>query len=510
MHPPRRKILSVDGHRASDRFAIANGVTGLALMERAGEAIAHAIIARWAPRKVLVICGPGNNGGDGFVAARQLADCGWPVTVALCCPPAQSRGDASIMRDRWQGQSLPIDEVSVADYGLVIDAIFGAGLSRPLDGHALNLTETIAQAGHPVVAVDVPTGLHGDLARPFNAAIRADMTVTFHRLKPAHCLQPGRDICGEIICADIGIPGGWATEIAPEAEMNRPDCWPGIPQSRSSRTHKHEQGRLCVVSGGASSTGAARMAAMAGLRAGAGLVTLLAPPSAMQVNASHLTAVMLSRFEGAQGLIDALDTCRATATLIGPGCGVGTGTRDLVVAAASRAAPMVLDADALTSFENDPDHLFQHLRTNDVLTPHDGEFARLFPEISDSADNKIDRARAAAQKTGCTIVLKGADTVIAAYDGRVRVNLHASSALATAGAGDVLAGIAGAFLAQGHEGFDTASAAVWLHGDAGIRLGKGLVAEDLPTIMPGVIADLSRARRTFAARAALKPGRISA
>ncbi|GJL97498.1 MAG: bifunctional NAD(P)H-hydrate repair enzyme [Hyphobacterium sp.] len=510
MHPSIRKIISVDSHRASDRFAIANGVTGIALMEKAGEAIARAISDRWARRETLAICGPGNSGGEGFVAARHLADMGWPVTAALCYPPAQFCGDAAIMQGKWQGQSLPVEEVSISDYGLVIDAIFGAGLSRPLDEHLMALADAIAQADIPVVAVDVPTGLHGDLARPINMAIRADLTVTFHQLKPAHCLQPGRGICGETVCADIGIPKNWVTEIAPDAELNEPACWPDIPRSDAPDTHKHEKGRLCVVSGGASATGAARLAAMAGLRAGAGLVTLFSPPSAMQVNATHLTAIMLQRFDGAQGLIDALDARRATATIIGPGCGQGDVTRELVVAAASREAPMILDADALTSFESDPDHLFQHLRTNDVLTPHGGEFARLFPELSAGTGNKIERTRLAAQKAGCTIVFKGADTVIAAPDGRVRVNLHAASALATAGSGDVLAGIIGAFLAQGQAGFNAASAAVWLHGDAGIRLGEGLIAEDIPTIFPAVVSDLWRARRKFAARAALKQGRISA
>ena len=510
MHPPARKILSVNSHRQCDRFAIANGITGIALMEQAGEAVARAIMDRWAPRKILVICGPGNNGGDGFVAARHLKSRGWPVTVALCCPPDRYSGDAAIMQTKWQGGTVAIEGVALADFGLVVDAIFGAGLSRPLDGLPLALTDTIAKAGLPVVAVDVPTGLHGDQARPLNAAIRADLTVTFHQLKPAHCLQPGREICGEIVCADIGIPEDWATEIAPDAELNLPDCWPDIPIQGEPAIHKHGKGRLCVVSGGASATGAARMAAMAGLRAGVGLVTLLTPPSALLVNATHLTAIMLHRFDGPQGLIDGLDARRATATVIGPGCGLGEATRELVVAAASRDAPMVLDADALTSFETDPEHLFQHLRINDVLTPHGGEFARLFPDIAADSTNKIEATRAAALKAGCSVVFKGADTVIAAADGRVRVNIHASPALATAGSGDILAGMIGAFLAQGQNGFDAASASVWLHGDAGKRLGQGLIAEDLPGILPEVFADLSRSRRIFAARAALKAGRNSA
>lgn len=503
MHPLANKILSVDGHRAADSFAIENGVAGLALMERAGQAVAREVTRRWAPRPVIVLCGPGNNGGDGFVVARQLAEAGWPVDVALLTEVSDDTGDAAAMFQKWQGRTLPMDQVNLADYELIIDAIFGAGLSRPLSGIVFQLAHQLEKAGGPIIAIDIPTGVIGDTGENGGCCFGADLTVTFHCLKPAHVLEPGRSLCGEVVLADIGIPDGWADGIEAEAELNAPSLWPRLPHSDPGHIHKHQKGRLCVVSGPSAATGAARLAASAGLRSGAGLVTLLSPPSALQVNAMHLTAVMLDRFEDAQSLIDALDARRATATVIGPGCGVGENTRQLVVAAASREGSLLLDADALTSFEDAPGGLFSHLRTHDVLTPHEGEFRRLFPELFSHHRSKIERTRMAAGLAGCVVVYKGSDTVIAAPDGRVRVNTHASVHLATAGSGDVLAGIIGGLLARGFSSFDAASIGAWVHGEAAIRFGAGLIAEDLPGILPEVFADVSRRRRIFAMRAAL-------
>ncbi len=503
MHPPANNILSVDGHRTADAFAAANGVTGLVLMENAGAAIARDITSRWSPRKTLILCGPGNNGGDGFVAARHLVSAGWPVVAALYGERDAYHGDAAEMLSRWTGPCIPIATASLEDCDLIVDALFGAGLSRPLSGEAVRLVHRLAEKDVPVVAVDVPSGVDGDLGKHQGSAMQASLTVTFHRFKAAHLLEPGRSLCGEIVLRDIGIPEGWEAETDPLGTVNDPGLWPHLPAQQKRTVHKHERGRLCVVSGPASATGAARLAAEAGLRAGAGLVTLLSPPGALQVNAMHLTAVMLQRFEGVEGLLESLDVRRATAVIIGPGCGVGLATRELVVAAAAREAPLVLDADALTGFESDPGHLFAHLRANDVLTPHEGEFRRLFPDLSGRECSKIERARLAAKRAGCVIVYKGPDTVIASPDGEVRVNVHADQALATAGSGDVLAGMIGGMLARGASGFDAASAAVWLHGEAGIRLGEGRTAGDLPDILPDIIADLRRCRRTFAIRTAL-------
>ena len=503
MHPLANKILSVDGHRAADSFAIENGVAGLALMERAGQGVAREVTRRWAPRPVIVLCGPGNNGGDGFVVARQLAEASWPVDVALLADAADYGGDAAAMLSKWQGRTLPMAQVDLAQYELIIDAIFGAGLSRPLSGIAFQLAHKLDEAGGPIVAIDIPSGVVGDTGENGGCCFRADLTITFHCLKPAHVLEPGRSLCGDIVLADIGIPAGWVDGIAAEAELNAPSLWPRLPHSDPGHIHKHQKGRLCVVSGASTATGAARLAAEAGLRSGAGLVTLLSPPSALQVNAMHLTAIMLDRFKDAQSLIDVLVARRATATIIGPGCGVGEQTRQLVVAAASREGSLLLDADALTSFEEDPESLFSHLRTHDVLTPHEGEFRRLFPDLFSHQRSKIERTRMAADRAGCVVLYKGSDTVIAAPDGGVRVNTHASVHLATAGSGDVLAGIIGGLLARGFSSFDAASIGAWVHGEAAIRLGAGLIAEDLPHILPEVFADVSRRRRIFAMRAAL-------
>lgn len=511
MQPLANKILSVNGHRAADAFAVANGVDGVALMEAAGRAVADATERRWSPRFTLILCGPGNNGGDGFVIARHLAARGWPVEIAALGTTDEYKGDAAVMCARWKGPVRQLDDPDPRQFDLFVDALFGAGLTRPLEGQPLALAKALAESGKPVVAVDIPSGIHGDLGRPLETAFRADLTVTFHCLKPAHLLQPGRAMCGEIVLADIGIPASWETDAQPLGEINRPTAWKRQPFDVSPAVHKHRKGRLCVVSGGPSATGAARLAAEAGLRSGAGLVTLLSPPAAMQVNAMQVTAVMLRRFDDNEGFLAALDDRRATAVVIGPGNGVGSETRDRVIAASAREAAMVLDADALTSFSEQVDHLFEHLRTDDVLTPHDGEFARLFPDLADDvALSKIDRVRRAAGRAGCTVVLKGPDTVIAGPDGAVRVNVHAAAALATAGTGDVLAGLVGGLLAQGHDGFEAASMAVWLHGEAGLRLGDGLVAGDLPAILPAVFSDLRRRMKTIAARRALNPDPNSA
>ena len=503
MHPPANKILSVDGHRAADSFANANDVAGITLMEHAGRAVMQAIIKRWAPRPVLVLCGPGNNGGDGFVVARHLAANGWSVDVALLADASVYTGDAAAMLAKWTGRTLPMESADPSRYALIIDAIFGAGLSRPLSGSVLQLAHKLNGLDAPLVAIDVPTGVFGDTGDDGGGGFKADLTVTFHRLKPAHVLEPGRSLCGQVVLADIGIPEGWADDISADAELNAPSLWTRLPHSDPGHLHKHDKGRLCVVSGASTSTGAARLAASAGLRAGAGLVTLLSPPSALQVNAAHLTTVMLDRFEDAESLIDALEARRATATVIGPGCGVGESTRKLVIAAAAREGSLVLDADALTSFEDDPGNLFSHLRSHDVLTPHEGEFRRLFPDLCPDGRSKIERTRMAAKRAGCVVLYKGPDSVIAAPDGLVRVNTHAGVHLATAGTGDVLAGMIGGLLARGFSSFDAASIGAWVHGEAGIRLGAGLIASDLPDVLPDIFADLSRRRRIVAMRAAL-------
>ena len=472
-------------------------------MQTAGAAVADQILMRWSPRQAVIFAGAGNNGGDGLVIARALADAGWPVRVERVFPDKEWTGDADVAAQHWKGPLAPTTPDSLAGAELIVDAIFGTGLSRRPEGVAAELIEAINSSGVPVVSVDIPSGLSGDRAAPEGAVVEADLTVTFHRLRPAHLLQPARQFCGEIVCADIGIPDHAPPEGDLVARWNHPGLWPAWPHSGAPDTHKHRKGRLAVLSGPAKATGAARMAAEAGLRAGAGLVTMLTPSGAALVNASHLTEVMIRSFKDVEDFLSGLDDIRATAAVLGPAAGKTDALKEIVIAALSRPLPVVLDGDALSVFEDDPDHLLGHLRHHDVITPHAGEFERLFPDLSDSALNKIEAARAAADKAGCVVVYKGADSVIAVPGEIPRINTHASPALATAGTGDTLAGLIGGFLAQGAPAFDAASAAVWLHGEAGLRLGPGLIAGELADAMPGVMQDLARRRRIAAARAAL-------
>ena len=490
-------ILSTADIGRCDRFAIDHGVAGTVLMENAGQAVAKAICQRWASRPTLILCGPGNNGGDGYVIARCLVEQGWPVTLASLCEPEQLRGDARWAQQRWRGDTLRASDVKPEDYALVVDALFGAGLARPLDGLAADLVKASNAASVVRVAVDLPSGLSGDLSPLDGEVFRADLSVTFHRRKPAHLLQAGADWCGEVVLADIGIPDGWQAGIAPIAFWNVAKTWRRrLPRSEVD-THKHQRGRLAVFSGPAGSTGAARLAAMAGLRAGAGLVTVVSPENALAENAEQLTAIMLREADAVS--VDDLVALRATSAVMGPAYGTGPATRDQVLAALGSDTTMVLDADALSSFDGHQAALFAALRPEDVLTPHFGEFCRLFPELATGADNKIELVREAAERAGCVVLLKGADTVIAVPGQVPVVNTHASPVLATAGSGDVLAGLIAGLIAQGLDSFTAACAGAWIHGDAGRRTGAGLVAEDLPSAIAETLRRLEGSiRRSIA------------
>ena len=479
----RRQILSVAQMTAADRAAMEAGTPGSVLMERAGTGVAEAIQARWTPRPVVVLCGPGNNGGDGYVAARRLALAGWPVRPASMAR-TRLKGDAADAAGRWSGEDVPFGPPALEGAALVVDALFGAGLSKPLDANVKAVLEAAEAAGEPIVAIDLPSGLPGDAAGPLGYAPRSVLTVTFHRKKPAHVLEPGRDLCGEGGGVDSGL------EQTPEATLyeNGAELWLGAFPWPGPQAHKHARGRLVVVSGHVHSTGAARLAARAGLRIGAGLVTVLTPPDAALVNAAHLEAVMLKPFAGAAALAEA--AAGATAAVIGPAAGVGAATGENVAALAGTGAALVVDADALTSFRDDPARLFAVLDERDVLTPHPGEFERVFPGVLAGSAERIAAARAAANAAGAVVLLKGPDTVIASPDGRAAVNVNGSPFLATAGSGDVLAGFIGGLIAQGMASFEAACAAAWIHAEAGARFGPGLIAEDLPDLAPEVLKRL--------------------
>jgi NAD(P)H-hydrate epimerase len=481
----RHALLTPQQMGTADRLTIAVGIPGIVLMENAGRAVADAVSRRWSLRPVAVLCGPGNNGGDGFVAARILAERGWPVRLALLGSRDALKGDAAAAATRWYGAVEALSPAVLDSAGLVIDALFGAGLARPIDGVAAEIIGALGRRGLPVVAVDVPSGVDGATGEIRGCAPQAALTVTFFRRKPGHLLLPGRQLCGETLVAQIGIEADVLDQVAPDTFANDRDCWLADFPWPGSESHKYSRGHA-VVAGGAMMTGAGRLAARAAARVGAGLVTVAAPETAFPVYAASLIGIIVHPLKAVDDFRDLLADKRRNAALIGPGAGIGAETRDKVLAALAAKKRTVLDADAITVFADAPDRLFAAIRSPCVMTPHEGEFARLF-KVSGS---RLERAREAARLSGSVIVLKGADTIIANPDGRAAINTNAPPELATAGSGDVLAGIALGLLAQGMPPFEAAAAAVWVHGAAARQRGPGLIAEDLIEALPAVLADL--------------------
>jgi len=472
----------------ADRLAIAGGTSGFALMAAAGEAVARVAAELAGTGRIVVVAGPGNNGGDGYVAATALRRAGRDARVATLSETSLT-GDAARAAAAYDGPTEVFRPSALRDAALVVDALFGAGLARPLTGAGAAAVEAIDASGVPVLAVDLPSGIDGRTGEVRGAAVRAVRTVTFFRLKPGHLLVPGRLHCGETELVQIGIPEDVLAAISPRAFRNAPGLWRSRLRPPDPMDHKYARGHVFAVSGPPDATGAARLAAAAALRVGAGAVTVVSPPEALAVNAAHLTAVMVRTFAAPAELAHFVAPSRPAAMVIGPGNGVGPATRANVEAALATSAALVLDADALTSFRNAPEALFGAVAARSapvVMTPHEGEFARLF----DAGGPRIDRACAAAAKSGAIMVLKGYDTIVATPDGRVAINSNATPDLATAGSGDVLAGLIAGLLAQGLPGFEAAAAAVWMHAEAGRTLGPGLVSEDLPGALPAVLAML--------------------
>lgn len=474
-----------------DRMAIAEGpYSGLQLMENAGRAIAREILARFAQiRSAEVLCGPGNNGGDGYVVAGELARAGIPVSIFALAPPKPG-SDAALAADNCGIKAGEIGEFSPDTGTLVVDALFGAGLQRPLSGGALDAVERARTSDCPVVAVDLPSGLSGHSGEVLGAACPANLTVTFFRKKPGHLLNPGRQLCGETVLADIGISAQILDEIDPLACENHPSQWCNQLPILKIDAHKYSRGAVGAFSGGIASTGAARLAASAAQRAGAGAVTVYSPGNAIQVNASHLTSIMLAKLDTADDLFAMMQTGRCRTFLLGPGFGVGEKARDFVRVLTGNDADreidtspetLVLDADALTSFAGSPQTLFERPDEGPalVLTPHEGEFKKLFADIAvDDGLSKLERARSASARSNSVVVYKGPDTIIAAPDGRAAINTNGTAWLATAGSGDVLAGIIAGLASQGMPAFEASCAAVWLHGETGRIAGQGAIAED--------------------------------
>jgi len=485
------ELLTPEEMAACDRLTIRAGTLGLALMEKAGRAVADAVARHPLGTRVVVVAGPGNNGGDGFIAARVLGERGYPVRVLLLGDIAALRGDAAEAARLWAGPVEPATPEGLKGVSVIVDALFGAGLNRTVEGVARAIIEAMNASGAPIVSVDLPSGINGASGAVMGAAVRARESVTFFRRKPGHVLLPGRLHAGQVRIADIGIADNVLEEVRPQTFANRPALWGRAFPFPALDGHKYSRGHAVVVSGDMSFTGAGRLAARGALRAGAGLVTLASPRAALPVNAAASLAVMVRATDGPDELRRLLEDKRLNAVALGPGLGVGADTTALVEAALDGERAVVLDADGLTSFAEKPAALFAAIASRArpvVLTPHTGEFSRLFNEIIQNTDksSKVSITTAAAKASGAVVLLKGPDTVVAAPDGRAAINENAPPWLATAGAGDVLTGMIAGLLAQHMPPFEAASAAAWLHGEAGNQAGPGLISEDLPEALPAV------------------------
>ena len=508
--PARLELLTPEEMSAADRQTIAGGVSGFTLMRRAGNAVAE-VVARMVvegplDQRIIAVCGPGNNGGDGFVAARALTNKGLTVELGLLGQASDLRGDAATARDHWGGAIADPLALSMDGRAIIVDALFGAGLARPIEGRAaaaIAQMEKAREQGARVVAVDLPSGVSGASGAVLSTAVAADETVTFFRRKPGHLLYPGRALCGRVRIADIGIPDTVLSSIKSKTFANAARLWRDLLPLPKPQGHKYDRGHVLVLSGGIEGCGAARLGARAALRVGAGLATLAVPSEALAAQAAANTAVMVRRADGIEGWAATLADKRRNAVVLGPAAGVGDDTAGKVLTALGVGRAVVIDADGLTSFADRPGVLFAAIGNAGgavVITPHEGEFARLFhaaPEFvalgsSGSSLDKLARARLAAKASGAVVVLKGPDTVIAAPDGRAAINENGTPWLATAGSGDTLSGIIGGLLAQAMPAWQAACAAVWLHAQAGASLGPGLIAEDLSEALPGVLRSLTR------------------
>ncbi|MTI16699.1 NAD(P)H-hydrate dehydratase [Rhodobacteraceae bacterium RKSG542] len=486
------------GH--ADKLTIDSGTPGISLMEEAGRGVASAVcrLARYTST-ILVLAGPGNNGGDGFVAARHLRQRGYRVEVALLGDPSNLRGDAQLAFEGMGQGLIPSEDVldllkTLNASDVVVDALFGAGLSRSLDGLAAQWVNATNDSLARVVAVDLPSGLDGRTGQVQGCAIDADISVSFFRAKPGHYLYPGRELKGNLEICDIGIRPSVLPRLGDLIQLNSPRFWQNAFPVPKRAGHKFERGHMLVMSGSRFRTGASRLAAYAGQRVGLGLVTVAAEEQAALIHAAHFSSIMVAECNQSETLEALLSDPRYSSVVIGPAAGIGEKTRHNVSLCLSLAKSVLLDADALTSFEDSAPELFELIdqsKAQVIMTPHGGEFHRIFPDLSiDDNLSKVEKAREAAIRSGAVVVLKGADTVIASPKGHALINYNGTPWLATAGSGDVLAGICGGLLGQGMDAFEAAACAVWSHARAAEMSGICLTAEDLIAKLPFVINEI--------------------
>lgn len=496
-------LLTPQEMAQADKATEASGIPVALLMEQAGRAVAASALRHYpGALRFIVVCGAGNNGGDGLVAAAALQEAGAAVEIFALASEPRWKGVAQAAYERYSPVIKRISDYVPASGDVIIDAIFGAGLARDVPQPVAELIKKVEASELPVLAIDLPSGVDGLTGAIRGSAFKAERTITFMSRKPGHLLMPGRGLCGKVEVAEIGLPKRVVSACAKTVMTNDPDVWLSAYPSNDNATHKYKRGHLAVFSGGVSHTGAARMTSAAGLSAGAGLVTVASSKEAMLTNAAALTAVMVRQVDNAKDVENWLESAKLHSFVIGPGFGVGQTLRDFVAQVTGR--PTVLDADAITSFAEAPEQLFALLKKCEgqhVLTPHEGEFGRLFPDLADNEDmGKLEKAKLAAERMGAVLVYKGPDTVIASPDGPLLINENAPAWLATAGSGDVLAGIVGAHLAQGMPAFEAAACSVWLHGEAASQAGPGMTAEDLIKHIPAALASLNARRKAFEAR----------
>lgn len=487
-------LLTAKQSQALDAEAIKLGVSSENLMESAGKAVATTLAEYIgtpleAGGTVIILCGPGNNGGDGFIAARHLEEWGYPVSLRCSVLPSKLKGDAKAAANKWHGPVEAMADTGFKDAAAIVDCLFGVGLNKPIEGELVSIVEAVNDAETFVLAVDLPSGLSADTGLPLGPCIEAGATITFNFKKVGHSIVPGRYLSGgnsNIIVADIDVPDKAFSVLNPREFENIPDFWGTNFPFSGPQSHKYERGHMLVLGGKEPTLGASRLASLAGLRVGAGLVTLAAPSETYPVQASALMDVMVRRFDSAFGFMGIVNDPRIKAVLVGPGAGLGEKTVDLVKQVGAKNKHLVLDADALASLTNRVDVIKELKAPEIVLTPHEGEFAKLFPEFDFNVD-RLDAARKAAKATKTIVVLKGVSTVVAAPDGRVTIATNAPSWLSVGGTGDVLSGIICGLMTQGMPAFEAASAGVWLHGEAGMAAGRGLIASDLLDVIPRVL-----------------------